>query len=169
VDCAHVSVSGATFLYDACHRRRNRPQPTAIRRVKHGHDPCLCLPATSPATDRTLKLIPLAKKLQLPLINARSNDQISRGNMASSPSTSKSAGSPTDQPKSVSSLPPEAIALATRLFEGARQGNVALFEQVLAHQPGIKNMRNDKGDTLVSAPWGSPLLSPRLSLSQGMY
>ncbi|KAF6812598.1 ankyrin repeat protein PA3287-like protein 1 [Colletotrichum musicola] len=46
------------------------------------------------------------------------------------------------------SLPPEAIALAGRLYDGARAGDVALFQQALpAGLPA--NMTNEKGDTLL--------------------
>lgn len=46
------------------------------------------------------------------------------------------------------SLPPEAIALATRIYDAARRGDAALVEQaVTAGLP--PNMTNDKGDTLV--------------------
>ncbi|KAK1981327.1 ankyrin repeat-containing domain protein [Colletotrichum cereale] len=45
-------------------------------------------------------------------------------------------------------LPPEAIALAGRLYDGARKGDVALFQQALpAGLPA--NMTNEKGDTLL--------------------
>ncbi|TEA18382.1 putative ankyrin repeat protein [Colletotrichum sidae] len=45
-------------------------------------------------------------------------------------------------------LPPEAIALAGRLYDGARQGDLALFQQALpAGLPA--NMTNEKGDTLL--------------------
>lgn len=47
------------------------------------------------------------------------------------------------------SLPPEAIALAGRMYNAARNGDIALLEQALpAGLPA--NMTNDKGDTLVS-------------------
>ena len=50
---------------------------------------------------------------------------------------------------SVSELPQEAIAFATRMFDAARQGQLDVFEQALpAGLPA--NMTNDKGDTLVS-------------------
>ena len=46
------------------------------------------------------------------------------------------------------SLPPEAIALATRMYDAARTGDVALLQQALA--AGLPaNMTNEKGDTLV--------------------
>lgn len=49
------------------------------------------------------------------------------------------------------SLPPEAIALAGRLYDGARAGNMELFQQALpAGLPA--NMTNEKGDTLVRFP-----------------
>ncbi|KAF4832778.1 putative ankyrin repeat protein [Colletotrichum tropicale] len=45
-------------------------------------------------------------------------------------------------------LPPEAIALAGRMYDGARAGDMALFEQALpAGLPA--NMTNEKGDTLL--------------------
>jgi hypothetical protein len=57
-----------------------------------------------------------------------------------------SSGSGT--PNDASSLPPEAIALATRFFDGARNGQVELFEQAIPR--GLPaNLTNDKGDTLV--------------------
>ncbi len=50
---------------------------------------------------------------------------------------------------SVDQLPPEALALATRLFEAARSGQMDILEQAL--QGGLKpNMTNGKGDSLVS-------------------
>lgn len=45
-------------------------------------------------------------------------------------------------------LPPEAVALATRMYNAAREGDMAIFEQALpAGLPA--NMTNEKGDTLV--------------------
>ncbi|TPX17630.1 uncharacterized protein E0L32_012075 [Thyridium curvatum] len=45
-------------------------------------------------------------------------------------------------------LPPEAIALATRMYNAAREGDMAIFEQALpAGLPA--NMTNEKGDTLL--------------------
>ncbi|KAF9872872.1 ankyrin-like protein [Colletotrichum karsti] len=45
-------------------------------------------------------------------------------------------------------LPPEAIALAGRMYDGARSGDMALFQQALpAGLPA--NMTNEKGDTLL--------------------
>jgi len=45
-------------------------------------------------------------------------------------------------------IPPEALELATRMYNAARQGHVAMFEQALpAGLPA--NMTNEKGDTLV--------------------
>lgn len=55
-------------------------------------------------------------------------------------------------PASVRQLPPEAIALAGRMFDAARNGDeqsIALLTQAL--QRGLPaNLTNDKGDTLVS-------------------
>ncbi len=51
---------------------------------------------------------------------------------------------------SVDQLPPEALALATRLFEAARNGQMDLLDQAL--RGGLKpNMTNGKGDSLVSS------------------
>lgn len=50
---------------------------------------------------------------------------------------------------SVDQLPPEALALASRLFEAARTGQMDILEQAL--RGGLKpNMTNGKGDSLVS-------------------
>lgn len=55
-------------------------------------------------------------------------------------------------PRSVTELPPEALALATRMFSAARNGDeqsIALLTAALAR--GLPpNLTNDKGDTLVS-------------------
>lgn len=51
-------------------------------------------------------------------------------------------------PATASSLPPEAIALAGRMYDAARQGDVAIFQRDLP--VGLPaNLTNDKGDTLV--------------------
>ncbi|KAI1621406.1 ankyrin repeat-containing domain protein [Exophiala viscosa] len=51
-------------------------------------------------------------------------------------------------PQSVDQLPPEAIALASRFFDAARQGQMDMFEQALPR--GLPaNLTNDKGDTLL--------------------
>lgn len=67
------------------------------------------------------------------------------------PSSSTDHYSPTEPPQSTFpyQLPPEALALATRLFDAARNGQMDIFEQAL--QGGLKpNMTNGKGDSLVS-------------------
>ncbi|MCJ1399512.1 hypothetical protein MMC11_002714 [Xylographa trunciseda] len=47
-----------------------------------------------------------------------------------------------------SSLPPEAVALASRMFEAARRGQMDIFQQALpAGLPAT--MTNDKGDSLI--------------------
>ncbi|CAK7245450.1 MAG: hypothetical protein STHCBS139747_007032 [Sporothrix thermara] len=52
------------------------------------------------------------------------------------------------QPLPTQALPDEAIALAQRLFNGARAGDLALYQQALpAGLPA--NMANEKGDTLL--------------------
>ncbi|KAH6686778.1 ankyrin [Plectosphaerella plurivora] len=49
---------------------------------------------------------------------------------------------------SAATLPPEAIALAGRLYDAARAGDKAIFQQALpAGLPA--NMTNDKGDSLI--------------------
>lgn len=53
-----------------------------------------------------------------------------------------------EPPSDTQSLPPAAIALAARMYDGARKGDIALFQQALpAGLPA--NMTNEKGDTLV--------------------
>ena len=50
-------------------------------------------------------------------------------------------------------LPPEALSLATRLFDAARQGtdeDLLLLRQALGEGGLRPNMRNARGDTLVS-------------------
>jgi hypothetical protein len=55
---------------------------------------------------------------------------------------------PPGPPASAGQLPPEAIALAGRLFEAARKGQMDIFEQALPK--GLSpNMTNEKGDSLV--------------------
>jgi hypothetical protein len=45
-------------------------------------------------------------------------------------------------------LPPEAIALATRMFDSARTGQLDIFQQALPK--GLPaNLTNEKGDSLV--------------------
>lgn len=49
-----------------------------------------------------------------------------------------------------SSLPPEVVALAGKMYDAARGGQLDVFEQALpAGLPA--NLTNDKGDTLVSS------------------
>ncbi|KAK1703006.1 ankyrin repeat-containing domain protein [Colletotrichum lupini] len=53
-----------------------------------------------------------------------------------------------DSSQSADSLPPEAIALAGRMYDAARKGDLAIFRQALpAGLPA--NMTNEKGDTLL--------------------
>jgi hypothetical protein len=55
---------------------------------------------------------------------------------------------PPGPPASTDQLPPEAIALAGRLFEAARKGQMDIFEEALPR--GLSpNMTNEKGDSLV--------------------
>lgn len=54
----------------------------------------------------------------------------------------------TNPPRTAGDLPPEAIALAGRIFDAARNGQVEMFEQALPR--GLSaNLTNDKGDSLV--------------------
>jgi hypothetical protein len=46
------------------------------------------------------------------------------------------------------SLPPEAIALAARMYDAARAGQMDIFQQALPAGLPV-NMRNEKGDSLV--------------------
>ncbi|KAL8969827.1 MAG: hypothetical protein Q9197_004136 [Variospora fuerteventurae] len=66
-------------------------------------------------------------------------------------SSSSTTNSVTSEPLAThdpSTLPPEAIDLATRLFNAARAGNLPVFEQAIpAGLPA--NLTNDKGDTLL--------------------
>jgi hypothetical protein len=56
---------------------------------------------------------------------------------------------PAVAPQSADELPSDAIALAGRFFEAARQGQMDMFEQALPR--GLPaNLTNDKGDSLVS-------------------
>lgn len=56
------------------------------------------------------------------------------------------------EPATTSSLPPEAIELAMRMYNAAREGDSELLQQaVLAGLP--PNMTNEKGDTLVWVPF----------------
>ncbi len=49
---------------------------------------------------------------------------------------------------SAASLPPEAIELATRMYDAARAGQMDIFQQALP--VGLPaNMTNEKGDSLV--------------------
>ncbi|CAN8105359.1 unnamed protein product [Discula destructiva] len=59
-----------------------------------------------------------------------------------------STSQPKEAPSTVSSLPPEAIALATRMYDAARQGNAELLQQAIT--AGLPpNLTNEKGDTLL--------------------
>lgn len=60
-----------------------------------------------------------------------------------------SSAAPPSGGVSVNDLPPEALMFATRLFNAARTGDCEIFEQVLAYNAGVKDLRNEKGDTLV--------------------
>ncbi|KAI4099647.1 MAG: hypothetical protein L6R37_005878 [Teloschistes peruensis] len=51
-------------------------------------------------------------------------------------------------PADPSSLPPEALELATRLFNAARAGDVAMFQQAIPAGLPV-NLTNDKGDTVL--------------------
>ena len=51
-------------------------------------------------------------------------------------------------PRDPSLLPPEALAFASRMFDAARKGDLAVFQQALP--AGLPpNLTNEKGDTLV--------------------
>ncbi|GAB7329054.1 hypothetical protein MBLNU13_g00896t1 [Cladosporium sp. NU13] len=60
----------------------------------------------------------------------------------------QSAPSTSEKPTSISQLPPEAIELATKLFDFARAGDTPALSQYLS--AGIPaNLTNHKGDTLL--------------------
>ncbi|KAI4231937.1 MAG: hypothetical protein LQ349_005296, partial [Xanthoria aureola] len=59
---------------------------------------------------------------------------------APTPSTTSSESKPT--------LPPEALDLATRFFNAARTGDLAIFQQAIPAGLPV-NLTNDKGDTLL--------------------
>jgi hypothetical protein len=64
-------------------------------------------------------------------------------------STAQPLGAITPESTFPYQLPPEALALATRLFDAARNGQMDILEQAL--RGGLKpNMTNAKGDSLVS-------------------
>lgn len=63
-------------------------------------------------------------------------------------SDSQCNAGPSPSAAGTSSLPPEAIELATRMYNAARQGDKDLLTQAIS--AGLPpNMTNDKGDTLV--------------------
>lgn len=55
---------------------------------------------------------------------------------------------PTPQRMTADQLPPEALALAGRLFDAARNGQMDIFEAALP-RGRLANLTNDKGDSLV--------------------
>ena len=58
-----------------------------------------------------------------------------------------------DQPLTIDTLPPEALALATRLFTAARAGSVPIFQSALSHSTpsskNIANLTNQSGNSLL--------------------
>lgn len=65
---------------------------------------------------------------------------------------------PSNQPARSDSLTPEMIEFATKMYDSARIGDVAVFQQALP--AGLPpNLTNDKGDTLVGHPSSSSLRS----------
>lgn len=75
--------------------------------------------------------------------------------------------SQTETPKDASQLPPEAIDLATKLFDFARQGKTAELRQyIFAGVP--MNLTNHKGDTLLMlAAYHGHLESVTMLLEKG--
>jgi hypothetical protein len=58
----------------------------------------------------------------------------------------------------VASLPPEAVALAGRMYDAARSGEKEIFEQALP--AGLPpNLTNEKGDTLVCYNYSQGLVT----------
>ncbi|KAI4126713.1 MAG: hypothetical protein LQ338_003616 [Usnochroma carphineum] len=67
------------------------------------------------------------------------------------PPSSPPPSEPTTNPKphlSPSTLPPEALDLATRLFNAARTGDLPIFQQAIPAGLPV-NLTNDKGDTIL--------------------
>lgn len=65
-----------------------------------------------------------------------------------------------------SSLPPEAITFATRMYDAARQGNTDLLQQAI--DAGLPpNLTNGKGDTLVRFSREVSLASPEVVFCGG--
>lgn len=63
-------------------------------------------------------------------------------------SDNQDSSGPGPGPSAATSLPPEAIELASRMYNAARQGDKELLTQAVS--AGLPpNMTNDKGDTLV--------------------
>lgn len=59
---------------------------------------------------------------------------------------------------SESTIPPQVVAFASRIYEAARQGQIDVFQQALP--AGLSaNMTNHKGDSLVSASLPSSYFS----------
>lgn len=74
---------------------------------------------------------------------------------------------PAPAPKSASQLPPEAIELATKLFDFARQGKTAELRQYI-HAGIPVNLTNGKGDTLLMlASYHSHLDTVSMLLERG--
>ncbi|GIZ47012.1 hypothetical protein CKM354_001011400 [Cercospora kikuchii] len=63
------------------------------------------------------------------------------------PEEPRSSETPSTTTKA-SSLPPEALALATQLFDHARTGQTATLSQYITHGIPV-NLTNDKGDSLL--------------------
>lgn len=58
---------------------------------------------------------------------------------------------PSNQPARSDPLTPDMIEFATKMYDSARIGDVAVFQQALP--AGLPpNLTNDKGDTLVGQP-----------------
>jgi ankyrin repeat protein len=74
---------------------------------------------------------------------------------------------PRAQPSKSAQLPPEAVALAGRLFDFAREGKTSELEQYITHGIPV-NLTNHKGDTLVMlAAYHGHLETLRMLLDKG--
>ncbi|KAL8887070.1 MAG: hypothetical protein Q9215_005303 [Flavoplaca cf. flavocitrina] len=74
------------------------------------------------------------------------SDSTPTSQRSSAPNPNSTSTSTSSEPKPT--LPPEALDLATRFFNAARTGDVAILQQAIAAGLPV-NLTNDKGDTLL--------------------
>lgn len=76
----------------------------------------------------------------------------------SQPSESEAPTPSSTSTESKPTLPPEALDLATRLFNAARTGDLPIFQQAIPAGLPV-NLTNDKGDTLVGHSFAQSLFN----------